>query len=235
MDATSAFDGFDRAEGSHHRQVRAPRSIAGGLAEEPGFWAWRLEAACGGLPSSVFFSPDGERGAARRRVGPCEPGPTRRAGFGRPGRAGRLRGPTGSCWWIAQQAGDRLRWRPLLTRAAQVAPPTSPSGARPWVRWKRRTVASVMGPKAPSTARQAPAARRRLWTAATPALHCPWRTTPSIRGDDGAGRTPWRIRPGRQIEAIRIGTERLAASTMRPPPRYMPTWSMVLGLAGLRA
>src|SRR6266536_3634102 len=67
MDATSAFDGFDRAEGSHHRQVRAPRSIAGGLAEEPGFWAWRLEAACGGLPSSVFFSPDGERGAARRR------------------------------------------------------------------------------------------------------------------------------------------------------------------------
>src|SRR6266511_3991550 len=56
MDATSAFDGFDRGEGSHHRQVRAPRSIAGGLAE-----------ACGGLPSSVFFSPDGERGAARRR------------------------------------------------------------------------------------------------------------------------------------------------------------------------
>src|SRR6266511_2216825 len=67
MDATSAFDGFDRGEGSHHRQVRAPRSIAGGLAEEPGFWAWRLEAACGGLPSSVFFSPDGERWAARRR------------------------------------------------------------------------------------------------------------------------------------------------------------------------
>jgi WhiB family redox-sensing transcriptional regulator len=67
MNATSAFDGFDRAEGSHHRQVRAPRSIAGRLAEEPGFWAWRLEAACGGLPSSVFFSPDGERGAARRR------------------------------------------------------------------------------------------------------------------------------------------------------------------------
>jgi WhiB family redox-sensing transcriptional regulator len=30
-------------------------------------WAWRLEAACGGLPSSVFYSPDGERGAARRR------------------------------------------------------------------------------------------------------------------------------------------------------------------------
>lgn len=26
------------------------------------FWAWRLEAACRGLPSSVFFSPDGERG-----------------------------------------------------------------------------------------------------------------------------------------------------------------------------
>jgi WhiB family transcriptional regulator, redox-sensing transcriptional regulator len=35
--------------------------------EERGFWTWRLEAACGGLPSSVFFSPDGERGAARRR------------------------------------------------------------------------------------------------------------------------------------------------------------------------
>src|SRR6266545_4836039 len=68
MDATSAFDGFDRAEGSHHRQVRAPRSIAGGLAEEPGFWAWRLEAACGGLPSSVFFSPDGERGVAPRAL-----------------------------------------------------------------------------------------------------------------------------------------------------------------------
>jgi WhiB family transcriptional regulator, redox-sensing transcriptional regulator len=31
------------------------------------FWGWRLEAACGGLPSSMFFSPDGERGAARRR------------------------------------------------------------------------------------------------------------------------------------------------------------------------
>jgi WhiB family transcriptional regulator, redox-sensing transcriptional regulator len=31
------------------------------------FWAWRLEASCRGLPSSVFFSPDGERGAARRR------------------------------------------------------------------------------------------------------------------------------------------------------------------------
>jgi WhiB family redox-sensing transcriptional regulator len=30
-------------------------------------WAWRLDGACGGLPSSVFFSPDGERGAARRR------------------------------------------------------------------------------------------------------------------------------------------------------------------------
>lgn len=37
-------------------------------AAGPGrIWAWRLEAACGGLPSSVFFSPEGERGAARRR------------------------------------------------------------------------------------------------------------------------------------------------------------------------
>jgi WhiB family transcriptional regulator, redox-sensing transcriptional regulator len=41
--------------------------LRGGMLEEPGLWAWRLEAACGGLPSSVFFSPEGERGAARRR------------------------------------------------------------------------------------------------------------------------------------------------------------------------
>ncbi len=40
---------------------------AQGPLEELGFWVWRLEAACGGLPSSMFFSPDGERGAARRR------------------------------------------------------------------------------------------------------------------------------------------------------------------------
>jgi WhiB family redox-sensing transcriptional regulator len=38
-----------------------------GLAAELAGWSWRLEAACGGLPSSTFFSPDGERGAARRR------------------------------------------------------------------------------------------------------------------------------------------------------------------------
>jgi WhiB family transcriptional regulator, redox-sensing transcriptional regulator len=30
-------------------------------------WTWRLDAACGGLPSSVFYSPEGERGMARRR------------------------------------------------------------------------------------------------------------------------------------------------------------------------
>jgi WhiB family redox-sensing transcriptional regulator len=30
-------------------------------------WAWRLDAACGGMPSSVFYSPEGERGMARRR------------------------------------------------------------------------------------------------------------------------------------------------------------------------
>jgi WhiB family transcriptional regulator, redox-sensing transcriptional regulator len=41
--------------------------LRGGMLEELGLWAWRLEAACGGLPSSVFFSPEGERGAARRR------------------------------------------------------------------------------------------------------------------------------------------------------------------------
>jgi cation/acetate symporter len=44
-----------------------------------------------------------------------------------------------------------------------------------------------------------------------------------------------RPEPAAEIEAIRIGTERLAASTIRPEPRYMPTWSMVEGLAVLRA
>ena len=38
-----------------------------GLAAELAGWTWRLEAACGGLPSSMFFSPEGERGAVRRR------------------------------------------------------------------------------------------------------------------------------------------------------------------------
>jgi WhiB family transcriptional regulator, redox-sensing transcriptional regulator len=42
-------------------------SPAATALEELATWAWRLEAACGGLPSSVFYSPDGERGAARRR------------------------------------------------------------------------------------------------------------------------------------------------------------------------
>jgi WhiB family redox-sensing transcriptional regulator len=37
------------------------------LAAELASWTWRLHAACGGLPSSMFFSPDGERGATRRR------------------------------------------------------------------------------------------------------------------------------------------------------------------------
>lgn len=30
-------------------------------------WEWQLWAACQGLNSSVFFHPDGERGAARTR------------------------------------------------------------------------------------------------------------------------------------------------------------------------
>ncbi|MHA4854481.1 WhiB family transcriptional regulator [Rhodococcus sp. MSC1_016] len=30
-------------------------------------WSWRIDAACGGGKRSVFFSPDGERGAARAR------------------------------------------------------------------------------------------------------------------------------------------------------------------------
>ncbi|MET9450189.1 WhiB family transcriptional regulator [Streptomyces cinerochromogenes] len=30
-------------------------------------WEWQTEAACRGMDSSVFFSPPGERGKARRR------------------------------------------------------------------------------------------------------------------------------------------------------------------------
>ncbi|MFE1194009.1 WhiB family transcriptional regulator [Streptomyces olivaceoviridis] len=30
-------------------------------------WEWQAEAACRGMDSSVFFSPPGERGSARRR------------------------------------------------------------------------------------------------------------------------------------------------------------------------
>lgn len=30
-------------------------------------WDWQMDAACQGLSSSVFFHPDGERGAARNR------------------------------------------------------------------------------------------------------------------------------------------------------------------------
>lgn len=37
---------------------RLPRPVA----QE---WDWQLDAACQGLASSVFFHPDGERGAAR--------------------------------------------------------------------------------------------------------------------------------------------------------------------------
>ena len=29
------------------------------------FWDWQLQAACRGMDSSVFFHPDGQRGAAR--------------------------------------------------------------------------------------------------------------------------------------------------------------------------
>ncbi|MFC5204771.1 WhiB family transcriptional regulator [Streptomyces kaempferi] len=30
-------------------------------------WAWQKDAACRGMDSSVFFSPDSERGRARQR------------------------------------------------------------------------------------------------------------------------------------------------------------------------
>ncbi|WP_225102737.1 WhiB family transcriptional regulator [Streptomyces sp. CoH27] len=30
-------------------------------------WKWQADAACRGMDSSVFFSPTGERGTARRR------------------------------------------------------------------------------------------------------------------------------------------------------------------------
>ncbi|WP_433453965.1 WhiB family transcriptional regulator [Streptomyces sp. CA-142005] len=30
-------------------------------------WKWQADAACRGMDSSVFFSPTGERGPARRR------------------------------------------------------------------------------------------------------------------------------------------------------------------------
>ncbi|MFD8565677.1 WhiB family transcriptional regulator [Streptomyces sp. NPDC057694] len=31
-----------------------------------GYWQWQEQAACRGMSSSVFFSPSGERGRARR-------------------------------------------------------------------------------------------------------------------------------------------------------------------------
>lgn len=31
------------------------------------FWSWRAQASCQDMDSSRFFSPDGERGRARRR------------------------------------------------------------------------------------------------------------------------------------------------------------------------
>lgn len=40
------------------------RRLPGPVAE---VWDWQLEAACRGLDSSVFFHPEGERGAARER------------------------------------------------------------------------------------------------------------------------------------------------------------------------
>jgi WhiB family redox-sensing transcriptional regulator len=30
-------------------------------------WAWQVDALCRGLPSDVFYSPDNERGASKRR------------------------------------------------------------------------------------------------------------------------------------------------------------------------
>jgi WhiB family redox-sensing transcriptional regulator len=30
-------------------------------------WAWQMDAACRGMDSSVFFSPESERGRARQR------------------------------------------------------------------------------------------------------------------------------------------------------------------------
>jgi hypothetical protein len=42
--------------------------------------------------------------------------------------------------------------------------------------------------------------------------------------DPAAGRVAMPSSPGRQIEAIRSGARRLGASTIRPAPRYMPTW-----------
>ncbi len=39
---------------------RLPRPVA----QE---WEWQLDAACQGLNSTIFFHPDGERGAARAR------------------------------------------------------------------------------------------------------------------------------------------------------------------------
>jgi WhiB family transcriptional regulator, redox-sensing transcriptional regulator len=47
--------------GEHHRQAD---QWVGTLGE---FWSWRAEASCRDLDSSIFFSPDGERGHKRRR------------------------------------------------------------------------------------------------------------------------------------------------------------------------
>lgn len=38
--------------------------LPGPLAD---WWDWQLHAACRGMDSAVFFHPEGERGAARRR------------------------------------------------------------------------------------------------------------------------------------------------------------------------
>ena len=52
-------------------------------------------------------------------------------------------------------------------RAAHVLTPTRPSTARPWASWKRRTSASVPGPKYPSTSTRWPAAASACWMART--------------------------------------------------------------------
>ncbi len=44
-----------------------PSSLPPTEGTAPGAGVWREDAACRGIESSVFFSPDGERGQARAR------------------------------------------------------------------------------------------------------------------------------------------------------------------------